>query len=908
MAVTDFLPRSLKFRMTAVVVVLVLAATAVVVSVALRQAERDMKAIIGGQQYALLAAAAGRIDDQIDARRTLLAALADTMPAAVRDDQRLMAAFIASQPTARAQFFNIVSYDSAGKALYSARDGTLSTVVSMAGKPYFDQTLALKRGMVSPPFKSRLSGQPIVLLTEPVFDQQGRVALVISGSIDLANSHFFDHLNERPQGRGGYVFIMTPEGMLLHHPDRGRLLQQAGDGASDAIGLALNGYEGWTEARDREGSAGIYAYARLKTTGWIIGARFPTAEAFAPMELMRRQTVLAAVFAVGAGAAARLAILALLRPLGSLRRHIAAIRSGRAGIDVLQGPRQRRDEIGELSAAFHELMAEREAAQARTRDSESLIRTILDRAPDAFISCDQGGIITEWNAQAEHTFGWRRDEAVGQDVARLIIPPDKRSGHWAGMARFAAFGKGAMLNQRVTLKACHRDGHLVPVELSLGALSHGGVQFVTAFLHDISKRLAHEEQIAAGEKRARMIADNMPALIAYIDRDLRYRFTNAHFRDLMAVDPKSVLGKTIPEVFGHDFYLRLKDHLDAVLRGERVQYEREGRETGRPLQLMAHMIPDFDADGGVAGFYLMTLDISARKNAELTQAASEQRLKLITDHLPVLISYLDQERRYQFINATFEQWFGRDPRGLIGRHVADGLSPEQYRVAAPQLDQAYGGRVVTYEVKSEARGRSRTLETTLVPEVRADGRTVGVYSLTHDTTRMKDIEERLTQLARIDALTGIANRRMFEETLHLAIGRAQRSGQAMALAYLDIDHFKVINDTLGHGAGDDVLKEFAARLVGNVRATDTVARLAGDEFVIIFEQLHHPDEAAHLAGKIIAAVRVDFVILGKPLRITTSVGVALLSGAAETPAELVARADTALYVAKRNGRDRHALA
>ena len=103
-------------------------------------------------------------------------------------------------------------------------------------------------------------------------------------------------------------------------------------------------------------------------------------------------------------------------------------------------------------------------------------------------------------------------------------------------------------------------------------------------------------------------------------------------------------------------------------------------------------------------------------------------------------------------------------------------------------------------------------------------------------------------------------------------------------------------------------KEFASRLVGSVRATDTVARLAGDEFVIIFEQLHRADEAAQLAQKIIEAVRVDFIIGGAPLHITTSIGVALLSADPETPAQLVARADAALYAAKHKGRDGYAMA
>jgi diguanylate cyclase (GGDEF)-like protein len=179
----------------------------------------------------------------------------------------------------------------------------------------------------------------------------------------------------------------------------------------------------------------------------------------------------------------------------------------------------------------------------------------------------------------------------------------------------------------------------------------------------------------------------------------------------------------------------------------------------------------------------------------------------------------------------------------------------------------------------------------------------GVYALTHDMTRMKDVEEKLIQLARVDSLTGIANRRMFVEALHLALERSRRSGAAMALAYLDIDHFKKINDSHGHAVGDEVLKEFARRLLANVRATDTVARLSGDEFVIILEGLDTEPEVLAVAAKIANAVRVPFVVAGAQLAVTTSVGIALFSGGGQTHEELLANADSALYGAKRNGRD-----
>ncbi|MBA5687340.1 sensor domain-containing diguanylate cyclase [Rugamonas apoptosis] len=895
--------------MTAVVVALVLAATVIVTSVALLLAERDMEAVIGDQQFALLSAAAANIDSQLEAKRTLLASLADAVPPDLNDHPERMQQFIEQHPTVRAAFLNLVTYDRQGVLRHTARAGIGTWPLTAASKQFFEQALASRGSLISDPFKSTLTDLPVVLITQPVLDQTGAVAMVLAGSIDLANASFLTPVSAQRPGKTGFMYIMTSKGILVNHPTRARLLQHinARPGVNRATEMALQGFEGWTNATNKDGREGIYAYKRIPAADWILGARYPTEEAFAPMIVMRRHAVLVStLFAALAGAVGWAAIHVLLRPLGRLRRHIADIRAGKAGIDVLQ--RRRRDEIGELSAAFHVLMAEREAAEQNTRESESLIRNILEQAPDAFISCDPNGIITEWNAQAEKSFGWSRAEAVGQDVAELIIPPAMRPEHRAGMARFAAGGNGPVLNSRVRVTARHRGGHEVPVELSVRSLRHGNAYYATAFLHDITERLVYEQQIAASEKRARMIADNMPAMIAYVDDRLRYRFTNEHCRQLLGIEPNALLGRTFGDTFGEAFRERLRPHYEAALRGERVHYEREGNETGRPLQLMVDLIPDQRGDGSVAGFYLMALDITERKTAELTQAASEQRLKLLTDNLPVLISYTDRERRIQFLNATYRDWFGIDPDSMIGRPLADGIGREQYRDAEEHLERAYQGQIVTYEQKARIKGSIHTLETTFVPEVRGDGEVAGVYTLTHDTTRMKEIEERLIHLARVDPLTGIPNRLMFEELLQLAIGRARRNRQPMALAYLDVDKFKNVNDSMGHGGGDAVLKEFALRLAGNVRATDTVARLAGDEFVIIFEQVNDPDEASRLAAKIVEAIRPSFTVAGQPLAVTTSVGVALHLGGEQTAAELVARADGALYAAKRRGRDGYVVA
>jgi diguanylate cyclase (GGDEF)-like protein len=540
MAVTPFLPRTLKFRMTVVVVLLVLAATVTVASLALMLAERDMKSVIGDQQYALLSSAAAHIDSQLTAKRTLLATLADSMPPDLIADPRKLQAFLEQYPSARKEFLNLLVFDRLGTLRITTAAGIATVVQDPARLPFYRQALGARRSLISPPFHSPVSKVPVVLITQPVLDPGGRIVMVLAGSIDLAHAPFLEQIAAQKPGKTGFMFIMTAQGILVHHPNKARVLEHinARPGRNAATEKALNGFEGWTEATNKDGSEGIYAYKRLLSTDWVVGARFPVDEAFAPMIEMRHQAVVAAaVVAAVAGLVAWLVILILLRPLERLRNHVNNIRHGRSEIGVLL--RRRRDEIGQLSCAFHVLMAEREEAQERTRDSE----------------------------------------------------------------------------------------------------------------------------------------------------------------------------------------------------------------------------------------------------------------------------------------------------------------------------------------------------------------------------------QRLIQLARIDTLTGIANRLKFDETVLQAMGRSRRNRQPMALAYLDIDNFKAINDTLGHGAGDSVLQHFAMRLAESVRTTDTVARLAGDEFVIIFEQVHNRDEAARLAAKIVDAVRRPMTIAGKPMAITTSIGVALHGhGDDEDPVELVARADRALYAAKRNGRDGHALA
>jgi diguanylate cyclase (GGDEF)-like protein len=194
-----------------------------------------------------------------------------------------------------------------------------------------------------------------------------------------------------------------------------------------------------------------------------------------------------------------------------------------------------------------------------------------------------------------------------------------------------------------------------------------------------------------------------------------------------------------------------------------------------------------------------------------------------------------------------------------------------------------------------------------VPDVREDGQVAGLYALSTDVTELKEVEAKLNEQARVDPLTGLPNRRAFDERLQATVARHRRTRQRLALLFLDVDHFKEINDSRGHGTGDEVLCEFARRLLTCVRQTDTVARLAGDEFVIILEGLKDVEEAVAIAEKIGLLMRLPFHVGDEIRRVTTSIGVAYVDDARIQAVDIMAKADGALYRAKRNGRDTFAV-
>jgi len=473
-------------------------------------------------------------------------------------------------------------------------------------------------------------------------------------------------------------------------------------------------------------------------------------------------------------------------------------------------------------------------------------------------------------------------------VARSMSEPVARL-----VADAARFGQG-QLNYRTA-------EHSVP---ELTELANAMNRMAASLEARDAERRRAEEALAAEKERLKLITDNVPALISYVGADSRFQFANKTYFDWANREPESLIGVPIGDFAGEVGLVDPKRYIDEALAGHRVVYEQQFVTAGVTRHILVTCIPDLDEGSHVRGVFLLGSDISEAKKAEMLIMQSEARLKTITDNIPALVCYIDRSHVFRFNNKTYEKWVRKPISEITNARVADVYGPTVYANLAPTLERALTGQSVRFEIEFAGfDGTRRFARGDYIPDFDSNGEVLGVYGLTHDVTKLKIAEDKLWNLAQFDTLTGVANRSHFNQRLQEAMAIAEERGSALAMLFLDIDRFKVVNDRFGHHAGDELLIEFARRLEKSVRPSDVVARLGGDEFVILLPELHTPDEAQFVARKILNAMTTPFV--GAEFRhiVSASIGIAIRRPGETDTAALMKRADDALYAAKAAGRN-----
>jgi diguanylate cyclase (GGDEF)-like protein/PAS domain S-box-containing protein len=530
------------------------------------------------------------------------------------------------------------------------------------------------------------------------------------------------------------------------------------------------------------------------------------------------------------------------------------------------------------------------------------LAAIFDATTDYVVQLDTKGRITYMNPAARRRTGVALDAPLEHLTLEDFNPPQTLD-RFISEVGPTAIATGVWLGESLVWDAERREfpvSHIVIAHRD----PQGEVEYFSALMRDISAAKAAEQAVRDSEHRLRMVTDNLPVLISYLDRDLRFQFVNRTYQQWFGSDAAPQVGTSVQDFYGEPAWLEIEPPLRAALEGQNIAYDREMVRPEGNRHVQVTVVPDRDEQDKVVGLYTLISDVTSYREAQRAVQESEARLRTVADALPMRVAYVDADERYRFNNLAYERGFGRPRDELYGQTVRAVLGETAYKSVEPHIRSVLRGEPVTFQSEMTSGDSYVCYEAQYIPQLAADGSTVlGFHAVVSDITRQKLEEKRLTELARVDPLTGLINRAGFELRVAEAMKRCRTTGALMALMYLDIDRFKQINDRFGHHTGDALLRAFAGRLSQTLRSTDTVARLGGDEFTVIMEGLPRPEVASTVAAKIVQAMSTPFFIEQQAIDLTTSIGLAFYQGDATTVEALVRQADVMLYQAKGAGRN-----
>jgi diguanylate cyclase (GGDEF)-like protein/PAS domain S-box-containing protein len=540
-------------------------------------------------------------------------------------------------------------------------------------------------------------------------------------------------------------------------------------------------------------------------------------------------------------------------------------------------------------------------AEEAVRESEVQLRLITDNVPAMIAYSDtehryryaNRRFIEFYGGAGAVARGRTVRELVGEETWRLVRGNLERalSGealHYEGVRRDAA---GRARNIEATLVPDRDEA--------------GRVRGVYTFILDITERRAAEQAIREGLAQLKLITDNVPAMIAYYDRDMRCRYANRAYQEFYAPGADSIVGRTALEILGAETWEHAAERAARALAGETLNFRRrERRADGRKRDIEITLVPHRAGTGQVLGLYALVLDVTERWRAERALRLRERAIESSTDAI-MITEGAEEDFALVYVNAAFERITGYAAAEVLGRnprflHREDRAQAGLRDLRAAVRDEREANALLRNYRKD---GTPYWSELRIAP-VRDDrGRTTHYVGVSSDVSERVRSQEALERQANYDALTGLPNRNLMRDRLAQALVQARRGRQRAAVLYVDLDHVKRINDSLGHPVGDKVIASSGARIAGVLRSGDTVARVGGDEFVAILPVLKYEHDAALVAQKLREAIAAPLEIDGHQFVLSASVGIAVFPKDGEDSETLLRNADAALYRAKEEGRD-----
>jgi diguanylate cyclase (GGDEF)-like protein/PAS domain S-box-containing protein len=566
-----------------------------------------------------------------------------------------------------------------------------------------------------------------------------------------------------------------------------------------------------------------------------------------------------------------------------------------------------------------ELKALRDAKLIRSR-----FGTVLDSTPDGIVMVNSTGRIVLVNTQAEKLFGYQKGELLTQAV-EVLLPHRFRSMHVGHRANYFAQSHTRTMGAGQDLHGMRKDGVEFPVEVSLSPVETDEGVFSMSAIRDTSERKKAEQKFRAllelapdaiviindkgemvlvnsqteklfGYPRGQLLGNKIEMLIP-----ARFKSRHPHFREKFAAAPR-----TRPMGAGLELYGLRRDGTEFPVEISLSPLE---TEEGR---LVYSAIRDVSERNRIKEIHSqLRRDLSEREIAEKALFEEKERLRVTLSCIGDAVITTDVAGKVTYLNPVAETMTGWSAQEAFGLPL-----PEVFQIVNAQTNEPVSNPVekvlrdkektslTPHTLLVQREGKTFPIEDSAAPIQDQHGEIMGAVLVFHDVTHAQKMALEMTYQATHDALTGLINRREFERRLEHALQTGKQDKKEHSLLYLDLDQFKVVNDTCGHTAGDELLKQLTGVLQAKLRSGDTLARLGGDEFGVLLESCP-TGPALRIADLLRQTVHeFRFTWDGKIFPLGASIGLVTFSDGEETLSDILRMADAVCFLAKDNGRNR----
>jgi diguanylate cyclase (GGDEF)-like protein/PAS domain S-box-containing protein len=552
-------------------------------------------------------------------------------------------------------------------------------------------------------------------------------------------------------------------------------------------------------------------------------------------------------------------------------------------------------------------VSERYQSEAALRTANERIRRTFKLIPDLVTLQTVEGVLVDCSDAFCEATGFSRDEIINRNSLELglWVDADERR-----RMRVEVSKNGEIDNFEFRLR--RRNGEIRIMQLSARLIDEDTDPILLTVGHDITEQKLAEEAVRQNERFIATLAHNIPGMVSHWTRELRCNFANKGYLQWFGKTAEELGAAKPEEIVGQELFNLNLPFLQAALDGVAQSVERTmPGPDGRNAQVCIQYIPDREG-GQIEGIFVVITDITERKQSELALRESVQHTQAILDNMFDGVITLNPEGIIESINTSACSIFGYQQEEVLGRKVTL-LMPDdyksQYEFYLRHHDNTLDDDLLNNLREVEGlRKNGETFPVSLsITKVLRDER-ITFIGVIRDISQQRQDEEEIYRLAFYDPLTNLPNRRLLYDRLQQAMITSSRTDQHGALMFLDLDYFKQLNDSLGHDLGDILLQQVAIRLQSCVREGDSVARMGGDEFVMLIEALSpYPNEAAAqaemIAHKVLQALSQPYTLREHSYVTTPSIGIVIFLHQTDSMEELLKKADVAMYQAKTAGRN-----